>query len=262
MTDKWLCGWEEVSSWAPQCTTHSKCNLLLHPSPGFPAKRQRWIIRPRPAKLTTTADGPQGGRILNEGWTQRRTGRAEEGTLMTGCSVSSHSQDKWSCLHRLMSPMPAKALWHKCGEAAVTEMKPWTIRIFRYGNTVFIILIEVREVMHSMVKTGGLICVADPRFARSLFIFVSGPNSQSRCPERQEAAELMWLHLSLFHLEKILAPMQFSANCASCKDLQSTVLCGTMRASLVSVSTHVFFTTTSKEKMKTHSLSQRASLAC
>lgn len=84
-----------------------------------------------------------------------------------------------------------------------------------------------------------LFCVVEPLFTLSCFIFASGPNSQSRCPERQEAAELMWLHLGLCHLEKILTPIQSCANCASYEDLQSTVLSGMMRTSRVSVSIHV-----------------------
>lgn len=42
---------------------------------------------------------------LNEGWIELGTGRVEEGTLTIGQSVSTHGKDKWSNLHRLMSPL-------------------------------------------------------------------------------------------------------------------------------------------------------------
>lgn len=71
-------------------------------------------------KETTAIDWSFGVGGLNEGWIQQRTGRAEEETLMTGCSVSSHSKDKWSHLHRLMSPLQAQAFENKCGVAGVT----------------------------------------------------------------------------------------------------------------------------------------------
>lgn len=117
-----------VLQWAKKST---KCNLLLHPSLGFPATPQRWIIRLRPVMLSTTADWSfrgKGSKWRMDTTENRKSWRGDIHNRVF-CQQSQSRQ-------MVSSPQTRAA---HASNSSVTQMWSgyyhWTVRIFCIGNT-------------------------------------------------------------------------------------------------------------------------------